>query len=324
MLLIVGRYFTCIHLSSVYQVPAYLASLGQSRHQEWLAQNDNHGHDDNDRNQSNEHDGIVMARRPSLDGVSSLALPQRAAAPAFADEHMAVASMTAAKSLQGAPEASSRLNPADLLLDVASSSVCQQLAEAVRNGTFVHGGVGDGGGQAVAGVGSGGGADLTGSNRVGAFPRLDVTSSTFVPAITSDHDENGTGFGEGAASIDDEEASGHGSALVGLQPYASSSSGDGGGMYEKCMQWSVAAGGFASSSSSSSSTSYRGGGRRFQKALPFPPRHRASILLQIQALSSRLVLTAARHPMLLLLQYAGCLFLAVCVGFIFFDLEADL
>jgi hypothetical protein len=45
---------------------------------------------------------------------------------------------------------------------------------------------------------------------------------------------------------------------------------------------------------------------------------------QVQTLSGRLVRTAARHPMLLLLQYSGCFFLAVCVGFIFYDLDADL
>lgn len=57
---------------------------------------------------------------------------------------------------------------------------------------------------------------------------------------------------------------------------------------------------------------------------PFPPRHVASIWLQLKTLSGRLVLTAVRHPMLLCLQYFGCFFLAVCVGFIFYDLGDDL
>jgi hypothetical protein len=56
----------------------------------------------------------------------------------------------------------------------------------------------------------------------------------------------------------------------------------------------------------------------------FPPRHVASPLLQLAVLSERLVRTAARHPMLVALQYGGALFLAVCLGFIFQDLDNDL
>lgn len=307
-----------LHFSSLSQVPAYLASLGQTLQQDQHKNGEDHDNNSSSRRSpNNEGNGSLVARRPSIDGNSSLALPRigaTAATPAFADEHMAAALKTTSTATQASSSSSSRLNPADLLLDVASSSVCQQLAEAVHNGTFMTGGADE-----AEGMGAGGGGYVIGTNnRSEPVPCLDITSSTFVPAPVEDHD-----LLEEAGNDDDEEegASGHGSAFIGLQPYASSGN-VGSGVYQKCMQWRAAR--RLSSSSSSSSFSYQGGFRRYRKPMPFPPRHRASMLLQIRALSSRLVLTAARHPMLLLLQYAGCLFLAVCVGFIFFDLEADL
>ena len=133
------------------------------------------------------------------------------------------------------------LNPADLLLDVASSVVCQHLATAVADGSFAHRNHQE---DRITGDAWGTCLDTTGD------------ASIIAPCEkVGDHNYE-------------------------LERHSSTS--------------------------------------------PFPPRHVASIWLQLKTLSGRLVLTAARHPMLLCLQYLGCLFLVICVGFIFYDLGDDL
>ena len=61
-----------------------------------------------------------------------------------------------------------------------------------------------------------------------------------------------------------------------------------------------------------------------KKFAAFPKRYYASFWTQTLVLSERLVLTATRHPMLLALQYTGCLFLAICLGLIFYALDDTL
>ena len=55
-----------------------------------------------------------------------------------------------------------------------------------------------------------------------------------------------------------------------------------------------------------------------------PAKKMAPIWLQLQVLSERVVISAARHPMLVALQYSGALFLSICLGYIFKDLDKDL
>jgi hypothetical protein len=196
-----------------------------------------------------------------------------------------------------------RVNPADLLLDVASSAACQRLAAAVADGSFAQ----------PAGGGRG-------SAAWAAAPLcLDATSS-----VPPSAEPGGRSRGASQALDDDddllggdEEATGRGSGPGRFElPPSGRPSAKRNGFCARGVGWAargVAALGLGSRPRAD------GSGEP-----PFPKRHVASVGLQIAALSSRLVLTSARHPMLLLLQYAGCFFLAVCVGFIFFDLEDDL
>ena len=159
-------------------------------------------------------------------------------------------------------EGHERLNPADVLLDVASESDALNLAAAVAHGALSDDGQVRPSDNGIAVVGAG--------------------------AIGAAHDTN---------EVDEEEARGAGAELIEVLPDA-------------VISLSVVAKEAEDALSS--------------EFLKTAKRRMANPVVQFVVLSTRLVQTAVRHPMLLCLQYFGALFLAVALGSVFADVQADL
>jgi len=190
-----------------------------------------------------------------------------------------------------------RANPADLLLDVASCPLCLKLADAVADGSFSAGQ-----GAALSALRTDG---LDGPRPAsGALPswekfmgRPDVDGDG---SSVYDDEDDGAGAQAAAEAILQDDGDGDRRRLV---------SSEGPGLAQRLFL---------------SLLTLAGLGPKQPADEFFPARHVANPLLQLLVLSERLIRTAARHPMLVTLQYGGALFLAVCLGFIFQDLENDL
>jgi len=201
-------------------------------------------------------------------------------------------------------------------LDVASSAACQRLATAVADGSFSNGPLADG---SFAPGSDGRFASDGGAAAAQIEGCLDATSAP----------PEGGGEDWAFGALQDEEGA---AGRSGFWPLAAGTAAEASPFPKRhvASTWvQVRSVSFLESATAEPEPAcfckhlrrrrFEGSseGVRPRPSPPNPPP-------QVQTLSGRLVRTAARHPMLLLLQYSGCFFLAVCVGFIFYDLDADL